>query len=93
MPPKRKTIPKPLKQQIWDKHVGREKGVAKCVCCDHNEISKDSFHAGHVVAVKNGGQNTLENLRPVCPTCNLSMRTKNMDDFINDTFKPPMDLD
>uniref|UniRef100_A0A6C0LLI4 HNH domain-containing protein n=1 Tax=viral metagenome TaxID=1070528 RepID=A0A6C0LLI4_9ZZZZ len=85
--PSRKSIPKPLKQQVWDKYIGKKKGVAKCTCCNHNEIRQDSFHAGHIVSVKNGGDTTLDNLKPICQTCNSSMKTKNMDDFIDNTFK------
>ena len=85
--PSRKSIPKPLKQQLWDKYFGKEKGVAKCSCCNHNEIRQDSFHAGHIVSVKNGGNNTLDNLKPICQTCNSSMKTKNMNDFINENFQ------
>ena len=41
----------------------------------------NSFHCGHVVAEADGGPTTVENLRPVCATCNLSMRTQNMEKF------------
>ena len=30
---------------------------------------------------KNGGLTNIDNLRPVCSTCNKSMGTKNMVDF------------
>ena len=41
----------------------------------------NSFHCGHVVAEADGGPTTVDNLRPVCATCNLSMRTQNMNTF------------
>lgn len=93
MPPKRRTIPKALKQQVWDKYMGREKGISKCYCCEINEISKGSFHAGHVIAVANGGGDTIDNLRPVCASCNLSMRTKNLEEYKDEHYRPSMDLD
>lgn len=39
------------------------------------------FECGHVVAEALGGQSTIENLRPICKDCNLSMGTKNLFEF------------
>jgi hypothetical protein len=39
------------------------------------------FHCGHVTAEANGGVTSIENLRPICKACNLSMRTENMEEF------------
>ena len=41
----------------------------------------NSFHCGHVISEADGGPTTVDNLRPVCATCNLSMRTQNMEKF------------
>ena len=41
----------------------------------------NSFHCGHVISEAMGGPTTVDNLRPVCATCNLSMRTQNMEKF------------
>ena len=30
---RKKTIPKILKNMIWDNCIGREKGIGKCYCC------------------------------------------------------------
>jgi len=81
MPPRRKTIPKILKDLTWQKWIGDHIAKAKCLCCGINEIKMNSFHCGHVISEADGGPTTVENLRPICATCNLSMRTQNMVKF------------
>ncbi len=76
-------IPRSIKNQSWDKYIGKELGTAKCYCCRHNEISKNDFQAGHYISEANGGEVKVDNIRPICSTCNQSMGTKNMDEFIS----------
>ena len=75
------TIPKAMKRLVWDTYIGEDIGRALCLCCNHSYIRQIEFHCGHVIAEANGGKITLENLRPICAQCNLSMRTTNMDEF------------
>ena len=77
---KRSVIPKALKNEVWDNSIGREKGVGNCYCCN-KEIDSKHFECGHIIAVSNGGTNTLPNLKPVCSLCNKSMGSKNMEEF------------
>jgi len=78
----RKGVPASLKKELWRNHFGnRFKGV--CFCCRSATIYRDNFHAGHVIAVANGGEDLIENLRPICQTCNSSMGTMNLNDFKN----------
>lgn len=77
----KKTIPKILKDLTWSKWVGDHIAKTKCLCCGVNDIKMNSFHCGHVIAEADGGPTTIENLRPICATCNLSMRTQNMVKF------------
>ncbi len=42
----------------------------------------DSWECGHIVSVRDGGNDSVGNLRPVCSTCNKNMGTENMDSFI-----------
>jgi 5-methylcytosine-specific restriction endonuclease McrA len=46
------------------------------------------FDAGHIIAVTNGGSDNLDNLAPVCGTCNKSMGTQNLQDFKTVYFLP-----
>ena len=77
---KRKTIPKKVRIMVWNKYIGKEKGIGDCYCCGE-EIHSMDFHVGHIVAVANGGSDKIDNLRPICSCCNKSMGTENMDVF------------
>ena len=80
--PKKIYIPIALKIQVWDKCIGLEIGKHKCLCCKTIDIIQMSFHCGHVIPECKGGETILSNLKPICQTCNLSMGTKNMDEFM-----------
>lgn len=82
---KKKAIPKAVRKSSWLTYMGKVY-EAPCYCCKTTLITCDSFHAGHVVAEKNGGLPTVDNIRPVCPGCNGSMGTKNMHEFIQEYF-------
>lgn len=79
---KKQHIPASLKRQVWSKHVGTEKGVADCLCCGVIQIHKDSFSCGHIIAESKGGKMELNNLKPICFSCNSSIGTMNMNEFI-----------
>jgi len=80
--PKRKTIPLALRRSVWNKYIGEEIGKTLCMCCKISDISQMTFSCGHIVSVYNGGDINLENLKPICVSCNSSMGTQNMDEFI-----------
>lgn len=77
----KKSIPKVLKDLCWKKWVGENISKVKCLCCEDNEIKMSSFHCGHIIAEVNGGKLSIDNLRPICAGCNLSMGSENMVDF------------
>jgi len=79
---KKKSIPLSLKALVWNKYIGEEKGTGYCQCCRKNIIKQISFHCGHIISERNGGSTTLNNLIPLCQTCNLSMGKQNMNDFV-----------
>jgi 5-methylcytosine-specific restriction endonuclease McrA len=78
---RKKNIPATIRRLTWNKYIGEEIGKAKCLCCNVTDITQLSFHCGHVIAEKFGGENTVENLRPICQNCNSSMHTTNFYDF------------
>lgn len=84
---RKKSIPKSLKKIVWDTWIGENVGLTKCLCCKHQYIRQIEFHCGHVVAESTGGLTTVENLRPICAQCNLSMGSMNMKAF-QQFFKP-----
>jgi 5-methylcytosine-specific restriction endonuclease McrA len=79
--------PKVIKQQVWYYWIGKEIGTTKCFCCNFNDITQLEFHCGHIISESTGGETTVENLRPICAQCNLSMGAMNMNQFINIYFK------
>jgi hypothetical protein len=78
---KRKTIPKALRNKVWTEYNG-ETYKGQCFCCSR-EIDNQNFECGHVDSVDKGGLNTLDNLRPICKSCNTSMKTENMFEFMD----------
>ena len=82
--PKRKTIPSSLRIQVWRKYLSKPDGTCeldgKCYCCNR-EIQIDCFECGHIISNKNGGKINMDNLRPICGTCNKNMGTQNMINF------------
>ena len=78
---KKKSIPKKIKELVWNNHIGHDVASAMCTCCDKTPIKNTEFHCGHVLAEANGGTLDISNLRPICAGCNLSMGTQNMDEF------------
>lgn len=78
---KRKTISKPLKELVWDTYIGKDERYGKCLCCGINQISITNFDCAHKISVANGGDNSVQNLRPCCSVCNKSMGKEDFDEF------------
>jgi len=78
---KKKAIPKTVKKATWDRWIGKDVGVTKCLCCEHQEIRQFEFHCGHVIAESKGGKTNVDNMRPICAQCNLSMGSMDMNEF------------
>lgn len=81
-PKAKRAVPKKVRDDSWNKYVGADKGNAPCLCCRTTIISKSEFHAGHVISEAKGGPTTVENIRPICSGCNLSMGTRDMREFV-----------
>jgi 5-methylcytosine-specific restriction endonuclease McrA len=80
-PYKKETIPKTVRNCLWINYF-KDSREGKCCCCKRETISIGNFHAGHIIAESNGGKTSLDNMRPICMLCNISMQRTNMDDFI-----------
>ena len=78
---RRKQLRGVIREQIWDKWIGKDKGTAICPICETNEIRQTHYIAGHIIAVANGGEDTVDNIRPICNKCNLYMEVMNMDEY------------
>lgn len=66
-------IPAAVREQVWLLYMG-ERYQGKCVVdwCE-NIINVFSFQSGHNIPESKGGSTTIDNLRPICARCNLSM--------------------
>ena len=53
-----------------------EKYGNKCLCCGRNNIN---LTMDHVVPLKFGGTHTVENVQPLCISCNSKKGTKHID--------------
>lgn len=75
---RRVRIPKTLRVQVW----GQPSLVGVCHACK-SVLNFTDFECGHIIAVAHGGKTTLDNLAPVCRTCNLDMGTMHMSAWID----------
>lgn len=85
-------IPKALREQVW-LHYAKKNFEIKCpvVWCE-NKISPFDFHVGHNIAEVNGGTLDINNLKPICCRCNLSMGSQYTIDEWNKLAKPSVSL-
>ena len=81
----RTSLPQAVRLFIWNRHIGKEFREGPCAVCGQH-IKIEHMHAAHVISVANGGTNHVDNLRPCCATCNLSMGVRNLDDFRREFF-------
>ena len=69
---KKKKIPTALRQQAWIKQFGMPEYKCPVSWCQ-NKITPFSFDAGHNIPESKGGKTSIENLIPLCRSCNLGM--------------------
>jgi 5-methylcytosine-specific restriction endonuclease McrA len=79
---KKKAIPHMLKRMVWNYWVGETIGKTKCLCCKTTDITMLTFVCGHIIPESKGGELLVNNLKPICGSCNSSMGTTNMDEYI-----------
>ena len=71
---KKAAIPRALREAVWIRYNGSRSFTCKCyVSWCPNHVTAFNFHVGHDVPESKGGATTIENLRPICDRCNLSM--------------------
>ena len=79
---RRKTIAGGIKRQVWDKHVGADLAKSKCPCCKHNQIDVNTFVCAHFKGEGEGGRLEVDNLRPICITCDADIGTQSINEFM-----------
>jgi 5-methylcytosine-specific restriction endonuclease McrA len=75
-------IPKKVRTDVWNTFIGPSIPIHKCLCCLKTTICMTDFQVGHVVSEHDGGNLNIDNLRPICASCNISMGTTNMKDYV-----------
>ena len=73
---KRKSIPKKVKNDVWNK-INGESYTGLCQVCN-NKINILEYHTGHIISVTNGGSNEIDNLQPICSGCNQTIGSENL---------------
>jgi len=77
--PKRKNLPKSIREKLWIDCFG-SKFNGNCSSCNL-EIDIFNYEVGHIQAVAKGGSNSIQNLTPLCKSCNRSMGSQNYHEF------------
>ena len=100
---KSKKIPSAVRKIVWNTYIGKDNTTGKCLVCSSEDISHTNFECGHVKSRVNGGDVTVDNLRPICGNCNKSIGGNDMDEFMDkfkikkpdnwDGFKPQVDTE
>lgn len=78
---KKKKIPKGIRNIVWDTHMGADYKRGLCCCCKIEQITFVNFHCGHIISECNGGEVHVNNLIPICQSCNCSMGSMNLEDY------------
>tara|TARA_B100001093_G_C26729743_1_gene971697 strand:- start:88 stop:405 length:318 start_codon:yes stop_codon:yes gene_type:complete len=69
----KKKIPKALREQCWITNFGRVFENSCYIPWCNNKINVFDFHVGHDKPESKGGTLDIQNLKPICARCNLSM--------------------
>ena len=88
--PVRKAINKDLREKVWLKYMGN-KVEGKCYCCKIKPMHFTDFEVGHNKAVSKGGKDHIENLRPICRSCNKGMGTKTIEWYRAKYYAKPIE--
>lgn len=88
----KKPIPAVIRQQVWKKHTPNIVDDGVCYVCD-NPLKYTDMECGHIIARALGGEDTKENLMPICKMCNRDMGIMNLYDYKNMISNTNMDID
>ena len=70
---KKSSIPKAIREQCWIKNFGQAFEHSCYIHWCDNQINVFDFHVGHDKPESKGGTLSVDNLKPICARCNLSM--------------------
>ena len=70
---KKTNIPKAIREQCWINYFGKTFEHSCFIPWCNNKINVFDFHVGHDLPRSKGGSLDINNIRPICARCNLSM--------------------
>lgn len=76
---KKQKIPKAVKDKVWEIYFGNSI-TGQCYICS-TQIKITNHDCGHIVPEARGGHLNINNLKPICKTCNCSMGVNHMEEF------------
>jgi 5-methylcytosine-specific restriction endonuclease McrA len=82
IPYKKQKISHVMKRLVWNTYIGEDIGKIKCMCCKLSDITQLTFDCGHIISESTGGELSIDNLIPICHSCNLSMGSHNLNEFM-----------
>jgi hypothetical protein len=69
----KKKIPKKVKEEVWYTNFGKIYEEKCYINWCSNKVNVFNFHVGHDMPESKGGTDEINNLKPICDRCNLSM--------------------
>lgn len=69
---RRERIPASVRKRVWANANDEKSLLGKCFTCERS-LEFTDMECGHVVPLALGGPTTVENMMPVCRTCNRDM--------------------
>ena len=79
------------RKQTWMRRFGNVM-EAKCFLCEVTVIDFTTFQMGHDIAFAKNGSDELDNIEPICSTCNRSMKTMTFAEFKKSLMKGKIDI-
>lgn len=79
-PQARERIPQAVRRRVWAKHNAPDSIAGACYTCEA-ELRFGDMECAHIVPHALGGKAELDNLMPVCRTCNRDMGIQNLETY------------
>ena len=81
---------KVTRDQVWEKR-NHTLLTGKCFVCQ-DDLKYKNFECGHVIPKSQGGSDEVDNLEPICSSCNKRMGSENMHKFKQKNFNSHRNL-
>lgn len=83
---RKKKIPVQIRANVWNEWIGNST-TGLCFSCRNSKLDNmKNWECGHIISEKDGGDLSINNLRPLCPSCNRSMGARNMKDYVKEFY-------